>query len=105
MHFLAIDGVNPIGTVRLVYPPISDEYKLGRLAVRKAGRGRGIAQLLVAELEKAARDRGADVVYAGAQVPVRPFYEKRGYISTGQEYLDEGQPHIMMVKDLISAKA
>lgn len=100
MHFLALNGTEPLGTVRLLYPPVAEKYKLGRLAVRKAGRGKGIAQKLVAELEAAARERGAEKVYAGAQVPVRPFYEKCGYHSTGEEYLDEGQPHIMMAKDL-----
>jgi predicted GNAT family N-acyltransferase len=104
MHFLALVGSSPFGTIRLVYPPLAEEYKLGRLAVRKVARGKGIAQLLVAELEFAARERGAEVVYAGSQVPVRPFYEKCGYVSTGHEYLDEGQPHIMMVKDLIPRK-
>jgi predicted GNAT family N-acyltransferase len=100
MHFLALDGREPIGTVRLVYPPVAEKYKLGRLAVRKAGRGRGVARLLVAELENAAGERGAERIFAGSQVPVRPFYERCGYISTGHEYLDEGQSHIMMVKEL-----
>jgi predicted GNAT family N-acyltransferase len=87
--------------VRLLHPPSTDKYKLGRLAVRKAGRGKRIAQKLVAELEVAAKEMGAKEVYAGSQVPVRPFYEKCGYQAIGEVYLDEGQPHIMMVKKLI----
>jgi predicted GNAT family N-acyltransferase len=85
-----------------VYPPASgDKYKLGRLAVRKIARGKKIAQKLIAELEVAAKEMGAKEMYAGAQVPVRGLYEKSGYHITGEgEYLDEGQPHIMMVKGL-----
>lgn len=100
LHILALEDSKPIGTVRLLHPPSTDKYKLGRLAVRKVGRGKRIAQKLVAELEVAARDMGAKEVYAGSQVPVRPFYEKCGYQAVGDVYLDEGQPHIMMVKEL-----
>lgn len=98
LHLLALDGVTPIGTVRLVYPPAIEKYKLGRLAVRKVGRGRRIGQMLVAALEIVAREMGATEVYAGSQVPVVGFYEKSGYHAVGEEYLDEGQPHMMMVK-------
>jgi predicted GNAT family N-acyltransferase len=66
--------------------------------VRKLGRGKGIAQKLVAALEVAARELGADKVYAGSQVPARRVYEKSGYHAIGDIYLDEGQPHIMMLK-------
>jgi predicted GNAT family N-acyltransferase len=101
LHILALKGSTAIGTVRLIHPPATDKFKLGRLAVRKIGRGMGIAQMLVAELDIAAREMEAKEVYAGSQVPVRRFYEKSGYQAIGEEYLDEGQPHIMMVKTLI----
>jgi predicted GNAT family N-acyltransferase len=84
----------------MLYPPTIEKFKLGRLAVRKPGRGKRIAQLLVAELEVVAKELGAKKMYAGSQVPVRGFYEKCGYHAVGEEYLDEGQPHIMMVKDI-----
>ena len=40
-------------------------------------------------------------MYAGAQVPVRGFYEKCGYQAIAEVYLDEEQPHIMMVNALV----
>jgi predicted GNAT family N-acyltransferase len=100
LHILALDNGVPIGTVRLVYPPAIAKFKLGRLAVRKNWRGMGIAQMLEAELDAAAREFGATHIYAGSQVPVRRFYERCGYEAVGDEFLDEGQPHIMMVKAL-----
>lgn len=100
LHLLALQGTSPIGTVRLIYPPASDKYKLGRLAVRKIGRGNGVAQKLLVELEVAARELGAKEIYAGSQVPVKPLYEKAGYYEIGEEYLDEGQPHTWMLKSL-----
>jgi predicted GNAT family N-acyltransferase len=100
LHLLALEGTTPIGTVRLVYPPASDKFKLGRLAVRKIGRAKGIARKLIAELEVAAKELGAKEMYAGSQVPVRGLYEKSGYHVIGEEYLDEGHPHTMMLKSL-----
>jgi predicted GNAT family N-acyltransferase len=100
LHFLALQDETPIGTVRLIYPPASDKFKLGRLAVRKIVRGKGVAQKLIAALEAEAKELGAKEVYSGSQVPVRPLYEKAGYQAIGNGYLDEGQPHIMMLKSL-----
>lgn len=101
MQFLALEGDAPIGTVRLVYPPTSATFKLGRLAVRKQGRGKGTAQKLIAALEEVAKEMGAKEVYSGAQVPVRVLYEKAGYHAVDEAgYLDEGQPHVMMLKTL-----
>jgi len=101
VQFLALEGDTPIGTVRLLCPPTSATFKLGRLAVRKQGRGRGTAQKLIAALEDAAKEMGATEVYSGSQVPVRLLYEKAGYHVVDEDgYLDEGQPHVMMVKTL-----
>ena len=35
-----------------------------------------------------------------AQVQAKPFYESLGYVAEGEEYLDEGCPHVMMRKQL-----
>lgn len=100
-QFLAIENGTPVGTIRLVHPPASATFKLGRLAVRKQGRGKGTAQKLIAALEERAKELGGTEVYSGAQVPVRLLYEKAGYHVVDEEgYLDEGQPHVMMMKSL-----
>ena len=39
-----------------------------------------------------------------AQVRVRPFYEALGYVASGDEYLDEGCPHIHMEKTFINGR-
>ena len=86
--------------MRLLYPPTAAKYKLGRLAVRKIARGKGTASKLIEALEVAAKELGATEVYAGAQIPVVPLYEKCGYHICGEQYLDEGQPHVWMKKVL-----
>lgn len=71
--------------------------------MRKLGRGKGIAAKLILGLEDVAKEAGAKKIYAGAQVPVQGLYEKCGYrvVEDEEPYLDEGQPHIWMVKALI----
>lgn len=39
-----------------------------------------------------------------SQVPRKGFYEKFGYVASGDEYPDEGQPHIYMEKALPTRK-
>ena len=52
------------------------------------------------KLEKIAKSQNARTVVLSAQVRVREFYEKMGYVTIGDPYLDEGCPHIMMEKAL-----
>ena len=46
------------------------------------------------------RRRGAAGMEVSAQCRVQPFYEKCGFTSVGEVYLDEFCPHIRMVKEL-----
>lgn len=94
-----------IGTLRF-YPP---KLKLGRVAILPAYRGGGRGKLLLEALEEHVRERRGktgDVVrgkkaaqlLAHAQVPSLPFYEKTGWATFGCEFLEEGTPHIKVVK-------
>ncbi len=70
---------------------------IGRVAVRKVARNTGAGSALMAELEAAALERhGADGsvrVELSAQDQAMPFYEKLGYTTYGDAYLDEGISH------------
>ena len=41
-----------------------------------------------------------DLIVVHAQVRIRPFYEKQGYIQFGQIDDDEGVPHVWMKKKI-----
>jgi predicted GNAT family N-acyltransferase len=43
---------------------------------------------------------GGTAVFIGGQVRVKDFYVRLGYIPYGEEYLDEGVPHIGLKKSL-----
>lgn len=99
VHFvLYVDG-KAAGTCR-IYCGDDNEFHLGRLAVLSDFRGMSLGQMLIAEAERCASGIGAESITLSAQVRVKDFYEKFGYSAVGEEYPDEGCPHIKMVKML-----
>ncbi|GAA1003837.1 acetyltransferase [Streptomyces sp. F-3] len=105
VHVLAVreDGV-PLGTGRLLHGEAAaartggDESagSLGRLAVVREARGRGIGAALVRALEEAARARGLTAVDLHAQTHALGFYERLGYTAYGPEFSEAGIPHRAM---------
>lgn len=85
----------PVGTARLV---MTDKgWKIGRIAILKAHRGKGLGNLIVRAVLDRAFERGADTVYVDAQNYAVPFYEKIGFRVIGAELYDRGLPHMPMV--------
>lgn len=96
-HLLALVDGKPVGTARII-PDGGGYYHLGRLAVRKEGRGLGIGAALV----RAVHDHVSKLtplekkacVKLDAQVQAQEFYEKLGYRpTTGEVFLDAGIEH------------
>lgn len=95
-HVLArdIDG-KPIGTGRL-----TPERKIGRMAVLREWRGRGVGEALLATLIDQARAMGYEEVELHAQVAAIGFYEKAGFEAFGEEYDEAGIRHRSMRRRL-----
>jgi acetyltransferase, GNAT family len=96
---LSIDG-KPAGTCR--YFPSNEEgdAPIGRMAVRKLYRGQHLGTKIMMAAENGIRRDGFKTCSLSAQVQAKPFYESLGYKAEGEEYLDEGCPHILMRKVL-----
>jgi predicted GNAT family N-acyltransferase len=75
-------------------------YYIGRIAVLTAFREKQVGSEVLNLLEDHVRMQGGTRATLSAQQQARGFYEKRGYHAQGSAYLDEGCPHILMVKDL-----
>ena len=91
-HVIARDGENrPIGTGRL-----TPQRKIGRLAVMREWRGRGVGEALLAALIDAARAQRWPEVELNAQVDAVGFYEKYGFASNGEEFEEAGIRHQAM---------
>lgn len=100
-HLLLWEERQAIATGRL-FPKEGDTtvYIIGRVAVRKAWRGRDLGRAVLGRLEEKARQLGARAIELSAQVQAQGFYEKLGYQASGEQYLDEHCPHIHMEKRL-----
>ncbi|AUX80623.1 MULTISPECIES: GNAT family N-acetyltransferase [Sinorhizobium] len=78
-----------------------ETYLLGRVAVMPAFRRRGLASVIIAASDEAAREAGAKLVKLHAQEYAHDLYAKQGYTQISDvDYEDEGQPHLWMAKRL-----
>lgn len=105
-HVLAFGGGHALATGRLVedaQPPPGESGRwgrVGRMAVLKASRDRGIGRRVLGALEAEAARRGLVGLTLHAQVHAMPFYERHGYRAEGAIYLEAGIPHVDMKKRL-----
>lgn len=84
-----------VGTGRLL-----PDGTIGRMAVAADARGRGIGARVLARLEDRARERQLGSIELHAQVHARAFYERAGYVASGEVYVEAGIDHVSMRKDL-----
>lgn len=98
-HIVIYDGGQPVGAGRW---RLKDGHgKLERICVMKSHRSLGVGAIIMRALEKAAEAKGAYSFILHAQTQAVPFYEKQGYrVTSDEEFLDAGIPHLEMVKKL-----
>lgn len=90
-HVLLRDDDAVIGYARVL-----DEgrhWRIGRVVLASAARGRGLADVLMETALEICPDR--DVVL-DAQAPLADWYARLGFEVTGPEFLDDGIPHLPM---------
>lgn len=90
----AADGT-PIGTGRLM-----PGGQIGRMAVRKPWRGRGVGSALLLALVEQARQEALPDCHLHAQVSAIPFYERHGFSAEGDVFMDANIPHRNMWRTL-----
>jgi predicted GNAT family N-acyltransferase len=93
-HVIAVaaDGM-PIGTGRLLR-----DGHIGRMAVLKEWRGKGVGSALLQCLLSLARAKGNGVVKLHAQTHAAGFYAKHGFVPEGGEFMEAGIPHVVMTR-------
>jgi predicted GNAT family N-acyltransferase len=87
---MAADG-SAIGTGRLL-----PDGHIGRMAVLKPWRSRGVGSALLSELIATARSRGFSETRLHAQTHALGFYRRHGYTPLGDEFMEAGIPHVEM---------
>src|SRR5687767_13373366 len=91
IHAVVFDQEKPVATGRLL-----PEGHIGRMAVLKDWRCRGIGALILQALVERAKERGYAEVALSAQVHAVPFYRAHGFVPQGEEYLEAGIRHQAM---------
>lgn len=101
IHFVLYiaDPKRPVATVRLL-PVTTERIKIQRMAVLKEYRHLQLGSKIVHEAESFAKSQGYQTMTLGAQLTARSFYEKLGYKSYGDIFMDADMEHIEMKKEL-----
>lgn len=91
-HILAEDADGrPIGTGRL-----TPERRIGRMAVLRAWRGRGVGAAMLHALLRQARMAGWQTVSLHAQAGAVAFYRRHGFAAVGERFSEAGIEHQTM---------
>ena len=103
------DGLDPLCVHALVWNDLGDaigtarmqaDGTIGRMAVLKDWRGRGVGRALLQTLLELAAKRGLSRVTLAAQIHALGFYERAGFHVAGDPFMDAGIAHRLMVRDL-----
>jgi predicted GNAT family N-acyltransferase len=92
--YLAIHEGEAVGTARLI-PLGSGLAKIGRVAVLRRWRGKGVGTALMRHIV-ATHGREHDRLVLDSQVGAIPFYERLGFEAGGEVFMDAGIPHRRM---------
>ena len=86
-----------VSTLRLMeeHPGGQKAFRIGRVCTKRSDRGQGhTAGLLTAALAEV----GDSPCHINAQTYLVEMYGRHGFVRAGDEFLDDGIPHVSMVK-------
>lgn len=99
-HFLVRNDCDePIAAARILTEASNHaiRYHIGRVAVLKTFRGRGVGHSLMRAMITWCQTNNARAdIYLHAQVHRQTFYQKLGFVAQGAEFMDVGIAHINM---------
>ena len=90
-HVVAFIDARPVATGR-----ISRDGRIGRMAVLKSFRKKGIGQKILQKLIEIGHRNGLKKLYLSSQCHAIPFYEKAGFTAQGPVYEEAGIDHRLM---------
>lgn len=98
VHLVAFDHGQALGVCRLYYSDSRACFVVGRIAVLKESRGKKLGVLLIQHCEEIVAQEGCNRLELSAQVRVKDFYSKQGFVALDELFDDEGCPHVWMRK-------
>ena len=97
-HILVFHNEQPVGTGRL--RTIDGVGKLERICILEPYRELGLGKVIIKTLETLAEDSGISKVKLHGQTQDEGFYRKLGYKTVSEVFIEDGIPHILMMKEL-----
>lgn len=97
-HILVYLNEQPVGTGRI---RLVDGFgKLERICILKPYRKFGLGKVIIKALEEVAEKEGVSKIKLHGQKHAEGFYNKLGYQTSSSVFMEDGIPHILMIKDL-----
>lgn len=90
----------PLAYARLFAPGVKYEFAvIGRVVSAPSVRRHGYGRALFGEAVRRVRAAHGQVpIWIGAQKYLQRFYESFGFARSGEDYLDDGIPHLPMIR-------
>ena len=100
MHLLGTAGGRLVAYARCFAAGLKfKEASIGRLITRSELRGSGAGHVLVRRaLASVTQQWGPQAIRIGAQARLENFYRQHGFETTGAPYIEDGIPHIEMLR-------
>jgi predicted GNAT family N-acyltransferase len=99
LHVLALEPKDQvIGTLRLLL--VGDVAKIGRVAVERDWRRRGIASRMLDAALAVAQRRGCREARLASQLAATALYERAGFIVASEPFEEAGIAHVWMRRRL-----
>ena len=100
MHLVAWSGAEVAAYLRVLPPGVRfGEPSIGRLLTTRAFRGQGLGREMVAQaLQQIAQAYPRQPVRISAQTYLQHFYAAFGFETVSETYLEDGIPHVEMLR-------
>jgi predicted GNAT family N-acyltransferase len=97
-HFGLFDHGKSLIACVVAVPQASGQAKLRQMAVKTGYEGQGIGRRMLLSLEALLASQGMTQLSLHARISAAGFYEKLGYVRSGEPFVEVGIPHIRMEK-------
>jgi ElaA protein len=99
-HLMGSEDGKLIAYTRILSPGVAYiDPAIGRVVTSPSKRGAGLGkELMERSIEHCEKLFGKNSITLGAQVYLKKFYESLGFVVVGDEYLEDGIPHIQMTR-------
>lgn len=99
-HILVYYNEKPVGTGRLRV--VDGLGKLERICILEPYRKFGLGKMILKTLEEIAKEQGITQVKLHGQTQAEGFYKKLGYQTSSDVFMEDGGPHLLMIKELVN---